>query len=75
MATEKIQLNGVRIQGEVFNLLKLRHEKEARTNKRTGNKESFSRYIERMLGDVAYERKMIEEMNENKIGWDANDFE
>lgn len=75
MATDKVQLNGVRIHGDVLSLLKLRHEKEARVNKRTGNRESFSRYIERILGDIAYERKLIEEMKDDKGKWDVEDFE
>jgi len=50
MSTKKVSLGGVRISPDIYEKLKERHRKVARVRLRTGNKITFSSWVEELFG-------------------------
>ena len=51
MATKKISLGGVRVSPDVYEKLKEMHRRTARQRHSTGNRITFSSWIEELLAD------------------------
>ncbi len=73
---KKVQMNGVRVSPDIWRRLKELHSKFGRvTSKRGKGKQTFSNFVEMILGEYVYEKHKVRDVLEDGVEWDIEDFE
>ncbi len=75
MATNKIKLSGVRVSKDVHDRLKELHKTEARQRTSTGNRITFSSFIEELLADYVRDTTIFKRAMANLDKMDNSEFE
>ena len=75
MATNKICLGGVYVAKDVHDRLKELHKTEARYRHSTGNRITFSSFVEDLLSDYCRDREMVKHAMANLDKMDNSEFE
>lgn len=76
MGTKKKQLTGVRISRGLFDALQVHHKKFGKvTSQRGKKKQTFSNFIETVLGDYCYEKSKVKNLMLDGVDWDIEEFD
>ncbi len=73
MEQNRIKLSGVRIKPILLDRLRVLHLKEGKRLDRSSQSMTFSRYVERILDDFAFERHRVAVLKDKE--WDIDEFD